>query len=177
MASQVHIARRAIYELAKPIGGKAVEDLLKSFSGVPTMVAIIVIRVDSSSLLSTRMLLSSALEASLILPICLSSICCMNLNSGSGRHFSPTSSACFMLLDMDQISSSLSWTSGKTLLLGYCLVFLTQCRYREISTFGRGTIRKFATNSSEMKKLAARDFEDLLQVRRYVFCRSNYLLT
>ena len=71
MASQVRIARRAIYELAKPIGGKAVEDLLKSFSGVPTMVAIIVIRVDSSSLLSTRMLLSSALEATLILPVCL----------------------------------------------------------------------------------------------------------
>ena len=43
MANQVHIAQRAIYKLAKPIGGKAVEDLLKSFSGVPTMVAIIVI--------------------------------------------------------------------------------------------------------------------------------------
>ena len=37
-------------------------------------------------------------------------------------------------------------------------------RYRQISTFGRGTIRRFATNASEMKKLAARDFEDLLQV-------------
>lgn len=39
------------------------------------------------------------------------------------------------------------------------------CRYRQISTFGSGTIRKFSQNSSEMKKLAARDFEDLLQVR------------
>ena len=37
-------------------------------------------------------------------------------------------------------------------------------RYRQISTFGTGTIRKFSQNSSEMKKLAARDFEDLLQV-------------
>lgn len=37
-------------------------------------------------------------------------------------------------------------------------------RYRQISTFGHGTIRKFAANSSEMKKMAARDFEDLLQV-------------
>jgi hypothetical protein len=34
-----------------------------------------------------------------------------------------------------------------------------------MSTFGRGTIRKFPSNVSEMKKLAARDFEDLLQVR------------
>ena len=31
-------------------------------------------------------------------------------------------------------------------------------------TFGSGTIRRFASNASEMKKLAARDFEDLLQV-------------
>ena len=31
-------------------------------------------------------------------------------------------------------------------------------------TFGSSIIRRFATNASEMKKLAARDFEDLLQV-------------
>ena len=37
-------------------------------------------------------------------------------------------------------------------------------RYRAIPTFGSSTIRRFATNASEMKKLAARDFEDLLQV-------------
>ena len=37
-------------------------------------------------------------------------------------------------------------------------------RYRRVSTFGRGTIRKFARNASSMKRLAARDFEDLLQV-------------
>ena len=37
--------------------------------------------------------------------------------------------------------------------------------FRSIPTFGSSTIRRFATNASEMKKLAARDFEDLLQVR------------
>jgi hypothetical protein len=37
-------------------------------------------------------------------------------------------------------------------------------RFRAIPTFGRDTIRRFANNVSEMKKLAARDFEDLLQV-------------
>jgi hypothetical protein len=31
-------------------------------------------------------------------------------------------------------------------------------------TFSRGTIRKFNSNASSMKHLAARDFEDLLQV-------------
>ncbi|KAG8932511.1 hypothetical protein FRC01_013537 [Tulasnella sp. 417] len=35
-------------------------------------------------------------------------------------------------------------------------------RYRQIDPFGRETIRKFDANVSEMKKLAARDFEDLL---------------
>jgi hypothetical protein len=37
-------------------------------------------------------------------------------------------------------------------------------RYRLTPTFGRDAIRKFASNASEMKKMAARDFEDLLQV-------------
>ena len=31
-------------------------------------------------------------------------------------------------------------------------------------TFGKDTIRRFINNVSEMKQLAARDFEDLLQV-------------
>jgi len=39
-------------------------------------------------------------------------------------------------------------------------------RFRAMPTFGSSTIRRFATNASEMKKLAARDFEDLLQVSR-----------
>ena len=38
-------------------------------------------------------------------------------------------------------------------------------RFRQIPTFGRFTIRRFHNNVSEMKKLAARDFEDILQVR------------
>lgn len=39
-----------------------------------------------------------------------------------------------------------------------------ESRYYQISTFGRGTIRHFPSKVSEMKKLAARDFEDILQV-------------
>jgi hypothetical protein len=37
-------------------------------------------------------------------------------------------------------------------------------RFRCIHTFGTSTVRNFANNTSEMKKLAARDFEDILQV-------------
>ncbi|SJL10770.1 uncharacterized protein ARMOST_14164 [Armillaria ostoyae] len=36
-------------------------------------------------------------------------------------------------------------------------------RFRQVPSFGRSTIRTFSHNVSEMKKLAARDFEDILQ--------------
>jgi hypothetical protein len=40
-----------------------------------------------------------------------------------------------------------------------------QCtRFRQVPTFGQDTIRKFTGDVSEMKKMAARDFEDILQV-------------
>jgi len=42
-------------------------------------------------------------------------------------------------------------------------------RYRNVPTFGRGTIRRFHKNASAMKKLAGRDFEDLLQVSNVPF--------
>ncbi|KAJ3494201.1 hypothetical protein NLJ89_g10856 [Agrocybe chaxingu] len=42
-------------------------------------------------------------------------------------------------------------------------------RYRQVPTFGRDTIRKFSNNASGMKKLAARDYEDLLQCAIPVF--------
>jgi hypothetical protein len=36
--------------------------------------------------------------------------------------------------------------------------------FRQVPTFGQDTIRRFSNNVSELKRLAARDFEDLLQV-------------
>lgn len=42
---------------------------------------------------------------------------------------------------------------------------LSTLRYRAIPTFGTGTIRRFKNNVTETKQLAARDYEDLLQVR------------
>jgi hypothetical protein len=38
-------------------------------------------------------------------------------------------------------------------------------RFHLVPTFGRDTIRKFSCNVSDLTKLAARDFEDLLQVK------------
>ncbi|KAJ6540207.1 hypothetical protein DFH09DRAFT_929737 [Mycena vulgaris] len=42
-------------------------------------------------------------------------------------------------------------------------------RYRQVPTFGQATIRRFTNNASAMKKLAARNFEDLLQCALPVF--------
>lgn len=42
-------------------------------------------------------------------------------------------------------------------------VLIIYPRFRLVPTFGRGTIRRFSANASEMKKLAARNYEDLLQ--------------
>ncbi|KAH7909388.1 hypothetical protein BJ138DRAFT_1102735 [Hygrophoropsis aurantiaca] len=42
-------------------------------------------------------------------------------------------------------------------------------RYRNVPTYGRGTIRRFHKNAAAMNKLAARDFEDLLQCAIPVF--------
>ncbi|KAF8151063.1 hypothetical protein BJ912DRAFT_1071771 [Pholiota molesta] len=42
-------------------------------------------------------------------------------------------------------------------------------RYRQVPTFGRSTIRKFVENASAMKKMAARNYEDLLQCAMPVF--------
>ena len=38
-------------------------------------------------------------------------------------------------------------------------------QYQQVPTFGRSTIHHFSEIASGMKKLAARNFEDLLQVR------------
>ncbi|KAG5633817.1 hypothetical protein H0H81_005104, partial [Sphagnurus paluster] len=42
-------------------------------------------------------------------------------------------------------------------------------RYRQVPTFGRSTIRRFSDNVAGLKKLAARNYEDLLQCVILVF--------
>ncbi|KAG2139092.1 uncharacterized protein EDB93DRAFT_1253157 [Suillus bovinus] len=52
---------------------------------------------------------------------------------------------------------------------GSQLVSTLDHRFRQVPTFGNGVIRKFANKTSEMKRLAARDFEDILQCSIPVF--------
>jgi hypothetical protein len=42
----------------------------------------------------------------------------------------------------------------------------TENIFHHVLSYGNGVIRKFSNNTSEMKRLAARDFEDVLQVCR-----------
>ncbi|KAJ7460375.1 hypothetical protein B0H11DRAFT_1736723 [Mycena galericulata] len=41
-------------------------------------------------------------------------------------------------------------------------IFLLFFRFRQIPSFGRGTVRRFCTNASEMKKLAGHNYDNLL---------------
>ncbi|KAG2048807.1 hypothetical protein BDR06DRAFT_1012728 [Suillus hirtellus] len=52
---------------------------------------------------------------------------------------------------------------------GTQLVATLDSRFRQVPTFGNRVIHKFANNTSEMKRLAARDFEDILQCAIPVF--------
>ncbi|KAG2751869.1 hypothetical protein P692DRAFT_201683986, partial [Suillus brevipes Sb2] len=52
---------------------------------------------------------------------------------------------------------------------GAQLVAELDMRFRLVPAFGNGVIRKFSNNTSEMKRLAARDFEDILQCAIPVF--------
>jgi hypothetical protein len=57
---------------------------------------------------------------------------------------------------------------------GHLLFSHCPSRFRLVPTFGRDTIRRFTSNTSELKKMAARDYEDILQVRTHtfrIFCR------
>ena len=46
-------------------------------------------------------------------------------------------------------------------------------RYRDVPSFGRDTIRKFSDNAHEMKRIAGRDYEDLLVVSTRTFRPRN----
>ena len=61
-------------------------------------------------------------------------------------------------------NETISILNSRSVVLYFDLKTNTFSRYRHVPPFGCSTIRKFHNNASAMKKLAARDFEDLLQV-------------
>lgn len=51
----------------------------------------------------------------------------------------------------------------------YYLRAMQMDRFRLIAPFGKDKIQRFSNNASQMKKLAAHHFEDLLQVRGHIY--------
>lgn len=41
-------------------------------------------------------------------------------------------------------------------------------RFRQVATFGRDTIRRFSVDIAAQKRIAARDYEDILQVCTFI---------
>ena len=65
----------------------------------------------------------------------------------------------------------MNWTDGKypQLSCGPALIQTrSSIRFREIPHFGVDGIRLITTNRSELKKMTAHDFEDMLQVGHYI---------
>lgn len=58
--------------------------------------------------------------------------------------------------------------------VGWLLMAL---RFHQVPTFGCDTIRRFGGNVSALKKLAARDFEDIIQVSSPFLCYQSDKLT
>ena len=60
-----------------------------------------------------------------------------------------------------------------------CLVAEMDRRFEKMPVFGKETIRKFSSNTSALNKMAARDFEDILQVMYllYVADPNSYIFS
>jgi hypothetical protein len=73
-----------------------------------------------------------------------------------------------ILESMDGLIHKLDWRFvWFTLHLHFLMIALS--RYRQISTFGRDSIRRFSNNVSGLKRLGARDYENLLQVSIFAY--------
>ncbi|TFY58685.1 hypothetical protein EVJ58_g6273 [Rhodofomes roseus] len=137
-------ARRLIYEQGSSIKSTAVEALLKLTSLVPTEVKQVYIE--------TRKILIVAQNAfsEILAPIL----------ENYHEIFVPDSLHEWDLGVWRQILIHLLRLLSS---LGARQVHELDARFRQVATFGRDTIRSFDSNVSELKKLAARNFEDILQ--------------
>ncbi|KAF9470994.1 hypothetical protein BDN70DRAFT_820597 [Pholiota conissans] len=150
LADRVARARNFIYKSAKPINGTDVESELRQTSSVATMNAFVARlgkKFDPSKMLVVDLLHEFELG---VWKQLFTHLIRLLYAAGKGS---------------DELVTELNARSAhmQPAPHSHCSYSSYLCRYRQISTFGSGTIRKFSQNSSEMKKLAARDFEDLLQ--------------
>ena len=114
-----------------------------------------------------RMLLQIVLGKDLIIFLYWLLTWCMNFSLVYGKLYSYISSACWWRLEAQVfrswiLSQCSIWIS---LSLGTCF-WSVVCSYQQIETFGRGTIWCFDANISALKKPAACNYEDCLQVKK-----------
>lgn len=155
-------ARSLIYNDGIVVNGARVEAILKEESLVPTEVSLYKLTFfHDAERLSDRM------RSPLLWPISLRCswwIFSMSLSLVSGKLSSCILSASFMHTIPLPL---MSWTIGENTRRVLCLSsFSTDMifSYRQMPTFGRFTIHRFTNNVSELKNLAGRDMEDILQV-------------
>lgn len=60
----------------------------------------------------------------------------------------------------------MSWIDGKHVVINLDEITTLTPRFRLIPPFGVDGVRKTTTNRSELKRMTAHDFEDMLLVRR-----------
>ncbi len=163
---KIERARGLLFQQGVNITSKRIEDLLQSESLVPTWVSTLLFPYHPEKSFIIRTL---SRNVSFRMTKTTTSIKCsyqtyfMSSNWVFGRRCLPTLFGSSTLVE--EIES-------KSLIIGEFSSFCCQMsmstdttiRYRQIPTFWRGTIRRFDANVSGMKKLAARDWEDLLQV-------------
>ncbi|KAJ3919458.1 hypothetical protein F5877DRAFT_40143, partial [Lentinula edodes] len=148
LLDKVNRAREYIYHKGCGIRSVYVEELLKATSSVPTMNAFVErlgIDFNVSQMLAPDFM--HEFELGVFKALFAHLICVLYARD----------SRLVELLDHRQVA---------LLPLSYCQ---TKIWFRQIPTFGFDTIRLFANNASDMKRLAARDFEDLIQCAIPVF--------
>lgn len=145
LASKILKARKKIHENGKAVKSKAVENILASESLVPTVVSAVSTFLNPPELYdsSTQNAFSSLVQFGFNIFEALVPDFMHEFELGVWK-------ALFIHLIRIMVSVGAVQELNR--------------RYREIPTFGRSTIRKFSNNASSMKKLAARNYEDLLQV-------------
>jgi len=64
---------------------------------------------------------------------------------------------------------NMNWTAGMHRLNFQRVILMICPRFREIPAFGRDGVRKITSNRSELKKMTAHDYEDMLQASMELF--------
>jgi hypothetical protein len=85
----------------------------------------------------------------------------MRLSLASGKHYSLI---CFVFLRLLTRISYMNWTDGGLCVAAHFSDLTGATSFRLVPTFGRDTIRRFSRNTSELKRMAAWNYEDILQV-------------